>query len=733
MEKQIALLEWINTFNLPEDIKSLNELSDGHVFWDILRDVDPTYFTSSLPESRRNTTKWISRYENLKTLHKTLVSYISEECEQKLFALRVGEGLQAIAQDASELELIELFLLVLQATIRSPRKEQYIMRMVSLSSASMQILKGMIEDREAVEESDDQQDDAHATPLTFAADPGLELEERLGEIMAKNEHLKQENHELQDGMRNLDERLIRLQENNHVLQQRLTEAEDCLQNGVDFNDKDGRSTRDLESKIKQQENDFADQETRFAQQTRTSEALQKKIDNMEASLNSSTRKAQDARDELNEVRRERDTLTKKANMVDKLKQQLQTSNSLKGENDSLKKEANELRRELSALQHVRRDNLGLTTAVEEYKQLLPRIEEDNADLVRVRRQLELDNESLHKQHKQDQATITQLNRRVRSSSVSSIGSHDNENLESQVMELADAQSKAKEGTSNIKRQNEQLESIAQEQASKILSLQRLLEEANARPKQTNDIRRPSFTSPSPTKKPGSAPRFGVPTLTGIAQPAHGLISTETVQKLRAQLTDEEAKRKTVDSQLRKTVQELDLIKKDRRSLIHRYLNADEQHANHLAVAYVAMDKLEMVAQVKEDNSSELKQLQTEHTLLQEINDRLESENRTQKDILSKSLGQNASLQHNTELMQEVRDQIAAIKDGKSLDDASQDMDVYGKMIMEGRQTLVETQKVYREIVLPIIETQQSPVVSILPKKSAPSADSSWFKRSKITA
>ncbi|KAL8714038.1 MAG: hypothetical protein Q9225_006667 [Loekoesia sp. 1 TL-2023] len=734
MEIQVALLEWINTFKLPEDVKSLSELSDGHILWDILRDVDPTYFTSSLPAGQGNATRWIPRYENLKFMHKTLVSYISEECEQKLFAPRAGEGLQAIAQNASAPELVDLFQLVLQATILSPRKEEYILKMFSLTPASQQALKEFIEGTEVVEEPNGQQGDSNVAPSTSMADPLLEFEERFGEVMAKNERLVQENKDLQDGMKNLDDRLFRLQENNHALQQRLTEAEDRLHNGSDRSDKESHPVKDLESKIKQQENDFADQETRFAQQARMSEALQKKIDNLEASLNSSAQKAQNARDDLEEVRKERDALAKKANMVDKLKQQLQTSNGLKKENDSLRKEVDELRQDAGALQQIRRDNMGLTTAIKEYKQLLPRIEEHNADLVRIRRQLELDNESLHKQHKQDQATIAQLNRRVRSSSVSSIGSHDNDNLEGEFSELTDMQTKAKERTLNMEKQNKQLESIAQEQASKILSLQRLLEEANNRPKQPNGIRRPSFTSSVSTERPGSAQRFGVPSLNVMAQPAHSLISTEVVQKIRAQLDAEEAKRKKVDSQFRKTVLELDLAKKDRRSLIHRYMNADEQHSNHLAVSYVAMDKLEMIAQIKQDNSSELRSLQKEHDLLQEINDRLESENREQKDLLSKSLGQNVPLQDNSELMQEVKDLTAAVKAGKTLDDSSKAVDVFSEMIMQGRKTLVETQKVYQETVLPIIEAQQPlPLVSILSKRSAPSSTSAWFKRSKAAS
>ncbi|KAI4153990.1 MAG: hypothetical protein L6R39_001467 [Caloplaca ligustica] len=754
MDIQVALLEWINTFTLAEQVKSPDELIDGHILWDILRDVDPAYFASGLPESQNNTTKWVPRYENLKFLHKTLASYITEECDQTLLAPHAAEGLQAIAQNASTPELVKLFQLVLQATILSPSPEMYILKMTSLSPASQKALKELIEEREIVEEPNAQQDGASEIPATFAPDSELELEERLGRLMAENERLVQERVDMQSDKEILEDRLITLKRNNTVLQQGLREAEDRLQmTGSGPSGIDTRYVKDLELKIKQQENDLADQEDRTEKQARQMDALRKKIDNLEASLNSSARKAQDARDELDAVTKERNALTKKANMVDKFKQQLQTSNDLKKENETLRSQLDEYRIEIRSVSQVR---VGLETELEEFKKLMPRIEEDNAELFRRKRQLELDNESLHKRcsiankrYKQDQATIAQLKQRVRSSSVSSIGSHDDDTLEGEFSGLKETQTRVQERTSSIEEQNRQLETTASEQASKIMTLQRLLDEANSRPKRHNDLRRASFGSSASAERAGPASRFGVPTMNGIAQSAHSLLSIDVLQKLRAQLDAEETKRKKVDVQLQKTMQELDLVKKDRRSLNHRYMNADAQHSNHLAVAYVAMDKLEIIAQIKADNSSGLRDLQDEHTLLQETNDGLESENREQGELLLRSIGQHAA-QDLSKVSEEIKDLTAAVKAGKPLEDPTKVIDVFSHMIMDSRKELVETQKVNREIVLPLVEAQPSqPLVEAQPshsgslmksetkiaalKKDSTSASGlrSWFKKGKV--
>ncbi|KAL8987941.1 MAG: hypothetical protein Q9177_002910, partial [Variospora cf. flavescens] len=415
---------------------------------------------------------------------------------------------------------------------------------------------------------------------------------------------------------------------------------------------------------------------------------------------------------------------------------LQASKDLKKENETLLGQLDDCRTKIEGIQqHAQRDKIALETELEEYKKLVPSIEEDHADLLRTKRQLELDNEGLHKrwsaankQHKQDQAIIAQLNQRVRSSSVSSVGSPDEDTLDGEFSGLTEKQLKAGERASNVEKQNQELQSIASEQASKILSLQRLLDEANSRPKLDNHVRRLSFASDSP-EKPAAAQGFGIPIINGVAQPAHSLFSIEDVQKLRARLGDEAAKRKEVDRQWRKTVQELDIVKKDRRSLSHRYMSIVEQHSNHLAVAYVALDKLEMVAQIRADNSEELKRVR-------EINERLEWEHREQKDLLSKSIGYNATLQNGSKLVsQEIRDLTAAIKEGKQLEDSSPAVDLFSRMIMDSRKEIVETQKVHQDSVVPheahhptqpLSGRVSAPAIGNVGRSSAPALRTSWL-------
>ncbi|KAL8853362.1 MAG: hypothetical protein Q9221_001838 [Calogaya cf. arnoldii] len=515
MDRQTALLEWVNSFTLSEDVKSLSELADGYILWDILRDVDPTYFTSNLPETRGNSTKWISRYENLKHLHKTLASYITEECDQPLYAPHAGDALQAIAKDASVQEFLKLFQLVLQATISSPRQQDYILKMTSLTDASKQSLKELIEDREDPGESDGRQHVAAADPAALATDLELALEERYGQLLADNERLLQERREHQSQLRDMDERFDRLQESYNITKQDLTETQDQLRIHTSARKgTESRSVRELQSKLQQQDLDFADQEERMAKQDRKLEAAMKKIANLEASTNSLTKKARDAQDELDVVKKESEGYAKKGNTAEKLMQQLQAS---KKENNEFRSRLEAYQKEDADFENLRHENVGLQTQIEEFEKLVPRIEEDNAELFRVRTQLQLDIETLQRdiararrERKQDQATIAQLKQRVRSSSVSSVGSQDNADLETEFTELADKEAHEKEIISNSETQLKRLTNTVEEQASTIGSLQRRLDEARN----------------GSDERTGSEPEYGIPTLDGIARPAHSLISIE---------------------------------------------------------------------------------------------------------------------------------------------------------------------------------------------------------------
>ncbi|MCJ1352646.1 MAG: hypothetical protein MMC33_002630 [Icmadophila ericetorum] len=103
-----ALLEWVNSFPFPEDVASWGELSDGYKIWEILQDIDSSYFDGELPEGPSNSSgKWLLRWQNLKHLSKALVTYITEECDQTIPRGQGSIDIKSIAVDGNKGEIIK--------------------------------------------------------------------------------------------------------------------------------------------------------------------------------------------------------------------------------------------------------------------------------------------------------------------------------------------------------------------------------------------------------------------------------------------------------------------------------------------------------------------------------------------------------------------------------------------------------------------------------------------------
>lgn len=67
--RQLRVNVQAKAFPTSKPIENWNDLQDGRVLWDILRDIDPTYFDGDLPESRQKTEgHWIPRWQNREQL-----------------------------------------------------------------------------------------------------------------------------------------------------------------------------------------------------------------------------------------------------------------------------------------------------------------------------------------------------------------------------------------------------------------------------------------------------------------------------------------------------------------------------------------------------------------------------------------------------------------------------------------------------------------------------------------
>lgn len=411
-----ALLEWINSFPLGTTIRSADELSDGTILWEIVQDIDPQYFLGELPESS-STDTWLQKWQNLKHTHKLLVSYIRSQNDDKLpGSLDPSPDLKLIAEESSTKETNKLLKLLLIAAISSPSAETYVSTMPKLSTPTQESLKDIIEASQGPPAERFDEDDVGVSGPAYTIDPELQFEERVGKVLAENEKLSIEKKELEKALENLHDRLARLQENNDTLQNRLTNTEDRLSTLKSGRGDVGPNAKVLESKTRHQEDLIASQEAKISASQDEIDSLRKTVE----SLKVKNQRFQTLQDDYDELKNERDQLSRRANASEKYRQKLQASQDFERENLSLLKQIKDLQQQLKEADSNFKNSSERDVELEEYRRLIPKIEQDRHEIQNLKKQLEFNNhalterlESADEQRIRDEATISELREQLR--------------------------------------------------------------------------------------------------------------------------------------------------------------------------------------------------------------------------------------------------------------------------------------------------------------------------------
>ncbi|KAJ5928046.1 hypothetical protein N7466_007002 [Penicillium verhagenii] len=414
-----VLLEWINSFSLGKTLRAPEELTDGIILWEILQDIDPQYFLDEIPE-RNPDNHWVAKWQNLKHIHKLLLSYIRHQNDESLpSGLDPSPDLEAIAEKASSKETNKLLKLLLIAAISSPNAETYVQTLQELTTSTQQGLKDIIEEAhngqyEPLHAADELREDL--AKRDHPVDLELQFEERVGKVLAENDRLSHEKKELEKALEDLHNRLARLQENNDTLQNRLASTEDRLVTLKSGKGDLGFNAKALESKTRQQDDLIASQEAKLT-------AAQDEVDSLRMSVESlkvKNQRYQKLQDDYDELRTDRDQLARKANAAEKYRQKLQASQDFEKENQTLRNQIKDLQQQLKESDSQQRWTSEHDVELEEYRKLLPRIEQECNEIQNLKKQLEFNNhalterlESADEQHERDDALISELRERLR--------------------------------------------------------------------------------------------------------------------------------------------------------------------------------------------------------------------------------------------------------------------------------------------------------------------------------
>ncbi|KAI9716534.1 MAG: hypothetical protein M1812_005265 [Candelaria pacifica] len=639
-EVETALLEWINSFPLSQEVSSWRDLNNGVLLWEALRDIDQKYFAPELPQHVDELPgHWMSRWENLRQVHKSATAYTHHECNQ-ILSLSEGDvpDLKAIAKNASAPDSRLLVKYILAAAINS-QSPKIISRIQTLSKSTQETFKTMIEEMQnsaagSSGSSSTSKVATNGTSTASAMDRDLFLEAQLSEALAEKDRLLL----VEATYKEQGSRLNRALEEKDTLNRLLRESQD---EGARLKSSARRgSLTQLQAQLQQQSDVIAGQEETIAKLEEAKKTKQKQID----SLRSSAESTQKFRDEIDVLKAERDTFAKKANAADKYRQKLQASQQLEQDNQLLRTELAEIKSSRVDA-HSAKDRLtGLELAVDEYRTALARSERDHDELRTTKMHLQHHSkglsqkvESLLEQQARDQEFIKELQDRANDSPMTAAGALDLDEELNTSEEHADALSVAHHrflwartltkvrfaeisklkaekmannlgaGSEGIKLQmtNEKYERLE----VKYLNAQ---EEKLELESQLNAI------------QDGAVSRGYVPSWSKSRCLTHNFGSSEAFISLRQKWNQSNAEVERLEQVVWETTQELNKI-------------AGELANAEMDISLVDKDKLVALQELKKANSSRVLELESERKLLVERVKSLEVDLNLQRDLLNKAL------------------------------------------------------------------------------------------------
>lgn len=140
---ELSLIEWVNSQKLPVSIKTLGELTNGVVLYELMKSVAPRQF-SNIQMNLEDFT-WSVKLRNLKQVFSRLEAFYTDELEMDCDRIVEDLNLAAIARNQDRTEINKLMELVVGAAISCEQKEMYVSRLSTLSEPSQASLMFFIQ------------------------------------------------------------------------------------------------------------------------------------------------------------------------------------------------------------------------------------------------------------------------------------------------------------------------------------------------------------------------------------------------------------------------------------------------------------------------------------------------------------------------------------------------------------------------------------------------------------
>lgn len=333
---QAALLKWINTFPIDHRIRSMDQLRDGVILAQVLKELDPEYDNSKIEEpDELSDHVWITYKHNLQSVYKGLCRFqhrVSPDC----VPLQKRTNFQAIADspDAAGIsQLVELFLVTVVFAVDDEYRNHYIAKLqADLGPAELQALQPVIKEKQELsarlikeEEEDDGGLKKEGVVLKLEADL-REKTEKLEETITKLELEMKSHADLKSRHTYLTESFAEVKADLEDAQKQLAEARQL--SGAD----ESQALALLSKRLEEQEELIAAQEGEIAVHKETEQQQQAEIEK----LRTAAEVEGNWRDQYDELYHEHKKLESKANAAERYKEKLREHQSLEKENETLR-------------------------------------------------------------------------------------------------------------------------------------------------------------------------------------------------------------------------------------------------------------------------------------------------------------------------------------------------------------------------------------------------------------
>ena len=594
-------------------------------------------------------------------------------------------------------------------------------------------------------------------------DRELLLEQHLAELKSKLHRCEAEVEDLREAKEQTDDAYNRLQENYDAVRKDSIEADRQLKKFTAMNnEREQRSVKELVTKISQLEEVIARQETQIIEHQSKEAEMQRKI----RKLNAADERLQNLQDDFDVQKMELEHQTRKANAGDKYKQKVQASQNYEKERDSARNELNEARSRLEEAENFRKDNTKLQQENREISQTLSRSERDNTELRETKQaylseisRLHHDSKSVREALAQSQDKILDLEEKHGSSERQSSAADglDAELTEAQnheqQMQVASMtllwtrvlMTSRKIRISELEKQVGQLTSDVGDKETKLAMLQgqleRALEDSADQYKKVLETRQEISSLQSALTEVGQGhPIEGsVSAASFVELEAYNVTSTETFKNMRQQIKAQQKQCTHLEEKLSAALKSLKAAESDSMSSFENHCMLTDLTVDLFEVKLVDKSKFQIIQEVRTQDSSAARQLQSEHDALRKRHNRLNdmfvdlTEERnaawheSHEILLEKGIVEGKA-EANTQALRELSDIVRQATTPGS-NGGNKDIEIYASKIEDGRERLAKAQQVCKEVLSLDVATE---TVSLPLQPSSPHSASSSSRFSSPT-